>query len=148
MSKGLYTLTGIVFVLNLFIAIFCTTFSVLSIFVIQAFPPVIIFFALAVCFILLSVHYYRCLTHLKGAKEYGSKVLKWMRATNAAVLFVSFFTCISMIMILFYACIVLGFYAEFHLYFLFVCIVSILYLIDGCLLISKLQKHPLPQNEH
>ena len=134
MNKKLYTYTFAIFVITLLIAIFIFTVTFLGIFIIKAIPPLIFLFIVGFCFIMLTIHYYKCLLYLKDDTVFDSKKRNRIRGTNIFVLCIALIYNITVILISLYAIILMKTFSNIMLYFLTIYIFSLLYWTNAFLL--------------
>ena len=131
MNKKTYISAVSVFILNMIITLFGLTMTILSIIVIQALPPFIIFLLFDICFGALTYHYYRCFGYLRKKIKLEEKSLKIIHAINAMVLGMSAFGLLPAIIMVVFPTLLAGrfVFEWFQITFLIVAIISVIYLV-------------------
>lgn len=102
--------TYIMFGISCMLTIFWFVFIILSIVIIKFVPPLIIFTILTGLFILLTIHYYKCIKLLKNNNFLEEKKVLKIKNTNSVLAFIFGFMSFTMFLVAIYPMIVLGGY--------------------------------------
>ena len=103
---------------------------ILSIVIIKFVPPLIFFIILTGLFILLTIHYYKCIKLLKKNNFLEEKKVLNLKNTNSALAFTFGFISFSMFLVAIYPMIALGGWIDFCLYFIIVGVLCGFYTIN------------------
>ena len=122
--------TYIMFGISCMLTIFWFVFIILSIVIIKFVPPLIIFTILTGLFILLTIHYYKCIKLLKNNNFLEEKKVLKIKNTNSVLVLIFGFMSFTMFLVAIYPIIVLGGWIDFCLYFIIVGVLCGLYTIN------------------
>ena len=131
--------TYIMFIITTLITLFFYAFIFLGIFLIKEVPPVIIFTILTVLYVLLSIHYIKCIKYQKNIYDVDERRIKKLKNTNIVLAFVFGFMGFTMFIVGIFPIIVLGGFEIYFLYFFGVCIYFSLYAINLLLINQKIK---------
>ena len=131
--------TYIMFIITTLITLFFFVFIILGIFLIKEVPPVIIFTILTVLYVLLSLHYLKCIKYQKNILAADERRIKKLKNTNIILAFVFGFIGFTMFIVGIFPIIVLGGFEIYFLYFFGVCIYFSLYAINLLLINQKIK---------
>ena len=118
------------FGISCMLTIFWFVFIILSIVIIKFVPPLIIFTILTGLFILLTIHYYKCIKLLKNNNFLEEKKVLKIKNTNSVLVLIFGFMSFTMFLVAIYSMIVLGGWIDFCLYFIIVGVLCGLYTIN------------------
>ena len=122
--------TYIMFGISCMLTVFWFVFIILSIVIIKFVPPLIIFTILTGLFILLTIHYYKCINLQKNNNFLEEKKVLKIKNTNSVLAFIFGFMSFTMFLVAIYPMIVLGGWIDFCLYFIIVGVLCGLYTIN------------------
>ncbi len=137
MKRGLLTFTYVMFGISVLFALLLLVFALLSLIIMQIVPPVVVFTVLTCPFVLLSLHYIKCIKAIRHRNDWNNLLLKKLTKTNSglAIIFVIF--AVNTLLVALYPLVFYGSeillddtYLFFFVYFLCVCSVSTLYTIN------------------
>lgn len=129
--------TYIMFIITTLITLFFFVFIALGIFLIKEVPPVIIFTILTVLYVLLLIHYIKCIKYQKNKLAADERRIKKLKNANIILAFVFGFIGFTMFIVGVFPIIVLGSFEIYFLYFFGVCIYCSLYAINLVLINQK-----------
>lgn len=122
--------TYIMFGISCMLTLFWFVFIILSIVIIKFVSPVIFFIILTGLFILLTIHYYKCIKLLKNNNFLEEKKVLKLKNTNSVLAFIFGFMSFTMLSVAIYPMIVLGGWIDFCLYFIIVGVLCGFYTIN------------------
>lgn len=131
--------TYIMFIITTLITLLLFTFIFLGIFLIKQIPPVIVFIIFTAFYVLLTMHYLKCIKYQRNIHTVDEKGVKNFKNTNNILAFVFGFMGFTMFIVGIFPIIVLGGFEIYFLYFFGVGIYYSLYVINFALINQKIK---------